>query len=488
MAFRVQKPSIGARLDRDHPLAQGLAIALPLNEGAGPPRNLVNGASTSVVDASTPSVAWSPSAKGIALVAGNRNNYVAINHPSITNNHFSVEAIFYFNAATTNASPGQGIWSVGSKSATIEFQGSGSNEAIFFASGGGVLGPTSITYPAGVMNHWLGVANGSGVTFYQKGLPTVQASITPTVSSFTQSFLFETVSGPGYALQGGVLALHAWARPLTAAEVAERFDDPWGIYRRAWNPKYFLKPSSIAVASTDSAVIVDAATIGGALALADSASLADAGHIAATVGLTDAGILSDTQAIGAKVSLADPATLVDTSFLNAILTPADLASFADSLLLNAFMSPADGATLVDSAALNAALALFDSASLIDSDSLAAFLSSLESASLIDAATTASTLSALDSAGLAETSALGLLLAVVDSAGLNENDVVLALTAAADSMTLVDAAAIAELIFALDDAGLVDVASLNRNLPTCLVGYASFVQGAPDPRFTKVTNL
>ena len=471
MAFRLQKPLLGARLDLTHPLADGLAIALPLNEGAGTPRNLVNNSATVILNYSpTQPVSWTSSQAGVALVAENTGDYVAINHPSIVNNFFSIEAIFYFNSATTNASPAQGVWSVGSKSATLEFQGTGNNEAIFFASGGGVLGPEGITYPALIMNQWIGVMHGSLVTFYQKGLPTVQATFTPSVSSFTQSYLFENTSGAGAALRGGVLALHAWSRPLSAGEVAERFADPWGIYRRAWNPRYFLKPASIAVLSTDSASIVDAASIAASFPLADSASLVDSASLSSNVILSDAGMFLDKQTIGAGVSLADLGTLNDTSFLNALI------------------SPVDGSTLVDSATASASIALFDSVSMIDLDSLAAFLSSLESASLIDSATTASTLSALDSAGFSETSLLGLFLAVADAAGLTENDVVEALTAAADSASLVDLAMMIELIFAFDSAGLIDSASLNRNLPTCLVGYASIVQGAPDPRFTKVTNL
>lgn len=232
------KPQRGRLLNALPPIARGLVIALPFNECAGAPINIVTG------KPSLPYVApnWAASTGGAAFNAAPNSNILTLNHPSITSNSFTVEVIFYFNAATSTGSVLQGLWSTQSKTACLCFLG-GSNEAVFYQSGNGKLGPTGITYPANVLQHWIGVANGSSCTLYQLGYTTATATIATTVSSFATSYVCGTNAGT-QPLLGGFVGLHAWARPLTPQEVQERFADPWGIYQSSPIARFWMAPTS----------------------------------------------------------------------------------------------------------------------------------------------------------------------------------------------------------------------------------------------------
>lgn len=232
------KPQRGRLLNPLHPIARGLVIAMPFNECAGAPINVVTGKPS--LPYATPY--WSASTGGAAFNAAPNSNLLTLNHPSITSDSFTVEAYFYFNASTTSASTGSGLWSTQSKTACLCFLGGG-NEAVFYQSGNGKLGPTGITYPANVLQHWIGVAYGTSCTLYQQGYATATATITTTVSSFTTSYVCGT-NTTSIALQGGFVGLHAWARPLTAQEVNERFADPWGIYQSSPIARFWMAPTS----------------------------------------------------------------------------------------------------------------------------------------------------------------------------------------------------------------------------------------------------
>jgi hypothetical protein len=469
MAFRLQKPPIGARLNLADPIARGLIVAAPFNEGAGSPVNSVN-ARRSVP---TGSLAWGSTQLGTARVnktsASDGDSFAIA--PYNVRGPITVEVACVIYAFPTNNLTT--LWDLGSQADSLYIQNSSGYTFIDFRLGSidchGSGNSTNLFIGQPCVIH--GTYDNATLRCYKNGVPLYSQAATPAQMGTNVSGMMYSFGGAaGYTSAIASLdRAFVWTRPLSEAEIAERVADPWGIYRRPSAPK-FVSLVAHPVSAADSSVLTDSSSLNAFYMSVDSC------------------LMTDSQSIAASLLNLDTASLVDSAGTTASLLNLDTASLIDSAGTSASVLNLDAATLVDSASLGAFLSNLDTASLVDSASLVAFLSALVSASLIDASTATASLASIDSAGLTDIGTLGLLLAVLDAAGLSETVVVDVLTAAADFASYDDFATIAELVFALDSAGLIDSASLNRNLPTCLVGYASFVQGAPDPRFTKVTNL
>ncbi len=487
MAFRLQKPPVGARLNLADPIARGLIVAVPFNEGAGSPVNSVNARRSVPIG----SLAWGSTQLGTARV--NKTSASAGDSFAITpynvRGPITVEvACVIYAFPTSNLTT---LWDLGSQSDSLYIQNSSGYTFIDFRLGSvdchGSSNSTNLVIGQPCVIH--GSYDNNTIKCYKNGVLLYSQAATPSQMGTQISSSISSYGGPGgyYPAIASLDRGLVWTRPLSQDEIEERVADPWGIYRRSWAPK---SVSLVAhpVSAADSSVLTDSSSLNAIYISVDSCLMSDSQSIAASLLNLDTASLVDSAGTTASVLNLDTASLIDSAGTTANLLNLDSASLIDSAGTAASLLNLDSAALADSASLGAFLSNLDTASLVDSPSLVAFLSALESASLIDESTVSASLASIDSAGLTDIGTLGLLLAVLDAAGLSETVVVDVLTAAADFASFDDFATIAELVFALDSAGLIDSVLLNRNLPTCLVGYAAFVQGAPDPRFTKVTNL
>lgn len=470
MAFHLQKPPVGARLDFSQPPARGLVLAAPYFEGSGAPFNLVN--MRGAISTAPSLLGWGATPAGVARTNTSSDAsgaYDTFTTPAVSTSSFTIEALISASAYATASGDTGPI--AGFPQLTYLSLGGNYYPNVAFAVINNAVGFQSTrTIPLDVPVLLHLTYDGSTARLYIDG--TLAASLATAQTAYTETTVrtFNRGNGAIGNMIGSIMSVHVWNFPLNSAQTAERAADPWSFYRNRSVSRYFEVSPKTAVSAIDSATLVDAAIA------------------AAGVSQNDGATLVDLAAGTAVFTRADFASLIDVAAAFAAISPVDSAAAADSASAVATLSLIDMLSLNDSAITTAILALADAATAVDTSALATFLVELESASLVDAATATAALAAVDSAGLTEVSTLALLLAAIDSAGLSEGEILNVLVSAVDSTTLADSASIAELIFGLDSAGLIDSASLNRNLPTCLVGYASFVQGAPDPRFTKVTNL
>ncbi|MGO8671028.1 MAG: protease pro-enzyme activation domain-containing protein [Capsulimonadaceae bacterium] len=215
------KPAAGTKLNTSSPLANGLMLCAPLNEGTKTVTNLVTG-STATVNTSA-GWTWSTGPDGVDLTATGAENpisFVASNAPS------QAFTIFVIGDALDGSSFfSQGV-SVGGWTATLGATGSAINDADY-----GTFG-ISDNFQGEFVHEAMTRSSFSGADdLYMNGTLIGQLGDgDPLVTTSPSSWAIGAAAIPPSAnLIGSIEYVLVWNRPLAAAEIAEINANPYGI-------------------------------------------------------------------------------------------------------------------------------------------------------------------------------------------------------------------------------------------------------------------
>lgn len=229
------KPALGAPIDWAHPLAQGLAMALPLSEGAG----LLAADATGRPNSGTPGAAagWGASPWGGAVTlpgtSGTSNSISCGNDPSIQFGAGPFSALARFMSNTFS-----GIQVVawhGGTAAPEWYMRMASSTTITIAIGGTALTPGVGTLVAGTW-HTIGVTRDTLGNYlaYWDGRQVGATTATANVNSTAGLYLGYDVGATTRNLNGAIDCYLSWTRALSGPEMMAMSADPYQVFARPY--------------------------------------------------------------------------------------------------------------------------------------------------------------------------------------------------------------------------------------------------------------
>lgn len=232
-----EKPPLGAQINWNHPLAQGLRICHLFAEGGGQPMNRVNNRIATRTNGPT----WAP--HGMRFAHGSDQSLVVGNVPEaqITG---SLTIVAYFRSFDEGT--GQTIVSkdnnAGGRAYTLDFDTQADRQIRFYINGGGggTSDPILNSGNAGfdlVNNRWYQVVAtfkpGSFIRLYIDGK--LWASGTANYSNIpaaTANLRYgrRDYSGAEAPMEGEISYVYLYNRPFTSAEVKQLYVSPYSIF------------------------------------------------------------------------------------------------------------------------------------------------------------------------------------------------------------------------------------------------------------------
>ncbi len=235
-----QKPPLGTRIDWSHPLAQGLALCLPLTEGGG---GSVFDLCRDVGYATPAGTTWTAQAAlGAALHfpgnAGIRTTYTT-QLADFTACVWYLDSTLLGNERLLDKHATAGFW--------LGRGGIGSQETV----GGGCLMSTT---PYGIfvsvdnaLPHLLvGSRQGNQWTIWVDGIAQRSTTVsTALISADSLCLGANTINNTSQPFNGIMSGVLLYSRALSAAEVAWLYAEPWAMYERARVPVYYSIPAGV---------------------------------------------------------------------------------------------------------------------------------------------------------------------------------------------------------------------------------------------------
>jgi hypothetical protein len=233
------KPTAGARIRPSSPFAENLVIAMPMVEGGGYPRNLVDGIFGVPNTVGSVPFVWKPTIYGQGYnspsLAGNRILKVSHNTP-VTVAALTVEVWVSFAAFQTSTPFISALCSIGTGSGFMRAGDStlADNQLEMQFGASKINGSANLVTGQLYCFHGVSGAGGSltnaPVKLYQNGIQIASGTSTLNTTAITQSFLFADSNSSGRTPNATIYAFHVWAKSFTAAKVQQRYADPWSLY------------------------------------------------------------------------------------------------------------------------------------------------------------------------------------------------------------------------------------------------------------------
>lgn len=335
----IAKPPIGSILHPGRPLARGLMLCCPLDEGSGTTfRDLVSHDVSAFDPGNEPS--WTQGAfgrtLGFPIATRATAGFAAAPYNRIGLNDWSGSV--WFSITTIQAI--QNFFTAGSL--TVEDQGwhfrygssGGGKFTLSFSNGTSRQQPASaenLALSEGVWHHAAFTADrDSVVTFYLDGRQVGTVSISAYAGwdiQGTNSILFSSTSST-FDLIGAIDAPAVWRRVLTPDEVRELYRDPFTLSRR---PRIELWTAALGATGGATYNETVSAAADAQASATDTASVAAAVTAAAGVAASATDTAAFVEAVAAQATLAASATdsMVPTEIVSAAASVA--ASATDAL-------------------------------------------------------------------------------------------------------------------------------------------------------------
>lgn len=508
MSLRTQLPLVGARLNRRHPDAYGLAAAVPCFEGIGYPADVLSGRG---VGAPYGAGVYSWQDGGLACSTSLATTGVAVPIQSqAAPLGFTIECWVKLLSIAVGES-----WAGNASASTwLDLPAQG----LRFIYNSNQCG-SSVVPPVGQWLHIVGTAWTGGSQLWLNGVK-IQSSSTANVMRTIQSTLYTHNHGTTYANSSNavVKGLHAWTRTLDPQTITRRYNDPWSMYLGDRRRRVFLGAIKIFKTASEQAQLLDAGSLSAATSLVDSASEVDSAGIALAINdlgalgestssayapsLVDSGSFAEGVTSSALALGLDSASLTEALATSAALAAADGMSFGDLYLATAALAVAHPSTMSEGLASTATRALTDAVAFSDFAVSSNLVLAADSASAVDGFSAKASLGLADPAHLTEftpaiasqasdaasafdSAAPSSSIGAIDAARLFENVSSTSFVFLMDSGSAADATNASALLGASDEAQNADVGALDRNLPTHLLSLIVSASTIPDPHWTKV---
>lgn len=260
------KPSHMARINRGHPLAQGLAHAYLLDEAGGQTLNDRGFTNPTKLTKSSTNVPWGATPYGtgwVVAAAATNNLYTATITAGQTD--FCAWPMTDVVLVLTNATPAANTSaiSVGGASHGCQFQQQTSGKLFYKvqSSGGQSSAQSTAAMAVGTYASWAGTVSSSGaMAIYHNGVQEGTASLIGTFDTGSTSVtLGAQTSGGSGNWNGGIVYWLHYTRALSPAEVRWLYEDPFCILEPLRAPLYlplmnqnFSRSISSSVASSTS--------------------------------------------------------------------------------------------------------------------------------------------------------------------------------------------------------------------------------------------
>ena len=343
MPLRSHQPLLGARLNRNHPDAQGLVAAIPCLEGTGYPADLVS-SHVGGTPYGTGTFAWQDGGVSCSASLANTGITVPI-QPQAAPTGFTQEC---WVKLLSNANAES--WA-GNVSASTWFDLPTGGLRFVYNT---VQCGSSITPPIGQWLHIVGVVWSGGMQLWLNGVKIASNSSAITLRPI-QSSLYTHNRGSGNANSANavVRGIHAWTRVLDPSAIMRRYLDPWSLYcsrprqLQLWTGAFAQARS---LSSSDSAAETDSASLVAAIGQIDASTLAEVLALGATLLASDGGVGGESTNNAALLGTPDAGTLAEQIAL--ALSDVDAATLVEASLIAQNVFGVDGAALTELLALN----------------------------------------------------------------------------------------------------------------------------------------
>ena len=220
------KPS-NAILQRGHPLARGLALAMPFTEGSGGPRDYSGNGNHGTLNGDPQ---WVNTPWGQGLRFDGTGDEVLTPFPAVGSSDDFAMA-FLINPGWTGGftalpdNTGRAFSIFWDASGDISF--TSASDGVFAGAGNKPIGATD-----GSWWHFLVQRKNGFPEVYLEGVFKFQANNSNTNSASAQDLSFGlNPSGGGSAYDGNIVGIWAYNRALAASEVRELYEDPFALFR-----------------------------------------------------------------------------------------------------------------------------------------------------------------------------------------------------------------------------------------------------------------
>lgn len=236
-----QKPARGAMLDWGNPIARGLLGFWPLNDGAGPPSDLVS-RRAAVSNGGT----WGVGPAGSQILFAASTGIDLGITPALALRGPATYIVCGSPAANGSTAAQEFVAGVDGSSAAYRFAccvGGGTNELNLLSPAGWISSNNNVidgaTHVFGVSV--AGFASGQ-VAFYRDGIPCGTGTASAPTSTETHWY----ISYPGYGVSGPLSWVAILSRALSAAEHASIAANPWQLIRPTMPIELMIGQSSAA--------------------------------------------------------------------------------------------------------------------------------------------------------------------------------------------------------------------------------------------------
>lgn len=225
------KPPFGVEVDPSHPRAQGLFVALPLNENAGTPRHGYGRALPYPLGfTSSPTWGLRTPGPGLVVSGGSALTIAGALGFDYTQADFSGRCIVYVNSWSSFAT----LWDKGTlgRQCSIFFNTSGDINFLGINENGADPAISTGMTAGKVWDFFFtrDLASGKFIA-YVNGVAKGSATKTGTNSAAERQSWGANPTGGGASFDGTYFLIEVWTRALSASEVAEEYLNPWGKYR-----------------------------------------------------------------------------------------------------------------------------------------------------------------------------------------------------------------------------------------------------------------
>jgi hypothetical protein len=238
------KPSFPA-LQRGHPLAQGLVLAVPMGEGSGLTTYDLSGNDNhgTLVGGAT----WAGGQHGWSIALNGTTGYGSVpSGPSLPDGSAPMTVACWLKP--TLGANNRGIitrtaaFATGTAGWRFNYQGTGT---LRWDTSAAQVNST-FTMTSAAWNHVAATVEASTVTFYLNGVAEAHASSSLGTANTTAAVNYGTFSTTSGLATGNIDAVALWNRALSADEVAALYFDSFAMYRR---PSWRLKAAGAAAAA-----------------------------------------------------------------------------------------------------------------------------------------------------------------------------------------------------------------------------------------------
>ena len=238
-SHRRSKPWLDVGIDTTHPLAQGLVIAIPFNEGSDSPREIVN----KVKPSSIAHLTWGSGFDGNVAIFNGTNTTITYPEPAFpTFPGFTALARCSFNAPSTGT---QTIFKCYTSSQLCAL--SNATGSLQLAGSTGARASWTMTgINANEYHTYVATDIGTNPLLYTDGVKTVTSlgGGTGNAATISGNLYIGSTQITTNLFAGNLSLLLFWNRALTATEVSQISINPWQVFQPVW-PRGLISTAAV---------------------------------------------------------------------------------------------------------------------------------------------------------------------------------------------------------------------------------------------------